>query len=226
MVTMNIEDSRLTRTIAYARANGVKVAAELAFNFVLPFAIYSAANGRFGAAPALMAASAPPILWTVAIFIRRRKVDAISMLVLSGIALSLIAFAGGGGVKFLQLRENLVGGLVGLIFLGSAAIGRPLIGQLARAGSRRRGAEAAAAVDAVAGHGAFRRATMIATLFWGVGLLTACAINCTLVFVVSIKQFMLISGPISYTALGLLSAWTYWYVPRAMRRAGVLPGGA
>ena len=75
---MSIEDSRLTKTVAYARAHGAKLAAELAFNFVLPFAIYSAANGRFGAAPALMAASAPPILWSVATFIRERKVDAIS----------------------------------------------------------------------------------------------------------------------------------------------------
>jgi len=220
VVMMSADESRLTRTFAYARAHGVKLAAELAFNFVLPFAIYSAASGRFGAAPALMAASAPPILWSVATFIRERKIDALSMLVLTGIALSLIAFTGGAGVKFLQLRENLVGGLVGLVFLASAAIGRPLIYQLAKAGSRRRGPEAAAAVEALGGHAGFRRATAVATLVWGFGLSAVCALNCTLVFVVSIKQFMLIGGLISYTALGLLTAWTYWYLPRAMRQAG------
>ena len=80
-------------------------------------------SGRLGAAPALIAASAPPILWSIAAFVRQRKVDAISILALCGIALSLMAFAGGGGVKFLQLRENLVTGLIGLIFLGSVAIG-------------------------------------------------------------------------------------------------------
>jgi len=223
---MSLEDSRLTRTVAYVRTHGAKLAAELAFNFVLPFAIYSAASERFGAAPALLAASAPPILWSVATFIRERKIDAISMLVLTGIALSLIAFAGGGGVKFLQLRENLVGGLVGLVFLGSAAIGRPLIYQLARAGSRRRGPEAAAAVEALGAHAGFRRATALATLVWGFGLTAVCAINCTLVFMVSIKQFMLIGGPVSYTALGLLTAWTYWYLPRAMRQAGAGRAGA
>ena len=106
MVMMSADESRLTRTFAYARAHGVKLAAELAFNFVLPFAIYSAASGRFGAAPALMAASAPPILWSVATFIRERKIDAISMLVLTGIALSLIAFTGGAGVKFLDTVDG------------------------------------------------------------------------------------------------------------------------
>jgi hypothetical protein len=222
VVSLYDNDSRLTRALAFARANGLKFGAELAFNFVLPFAIYSLLTARFGPAPAMMAAAAPPIAWTIVSFIRERKVDAISMLVLAGIALSLIAFAGGGGVKFLQLRENLVGGLVGTVFLASAAIGRPLIYHMARAGSRRRGGPAAAAVEAASGNAGFRRATLLATLVWGVGLAAMCAANCTLVFMVSIKQYLLMSGPISYTTMGLLTAWTYWYLPRAMRRAGAL----
>jgi len=133
--------SQLTRAVAYARANGVRTSRELAVNFVLPFLIFNSISPSLGAAPALMAASTPPILWSIAAFVQERRVDAISILVLSGIALSLLAFAGGGGVKFLQLRENLVTGLVGMIFLGSAAIGRPLIYQLSRSGVRRRAAD-------------------------------------------------------------------------------------
>jgi hypothetical protein len=225
-VMMSIEDSRLNRIAAFARANGLKWAAELGFNFVLPFAIYSAASGRIGAAPGLLAASIPPILWSLATFIRQRTVDAISMLVLAGIALSLIAFAGGGGVKFLQLRENLVGGVVAMVFLGSVAIGRPLIFQLAKAGSRRRGAQAAAMVEALQDDAGFRRAMTTATLAWGVGLAAACAINCTLVFLLTVKQFMLISGPISWATLGLLTLWTYRFVPRALREAYERRAGA
>ncbi len=116
-----------------------------------------------------MTASAPPILWAIVEFIRERKVDAISILVLGGIALSLLAFAGGGGVKVLQLRENLVAGLVGLVFLGSAAIGRPLIYQLARAGVRRRSADRGAAFEALRSDIRFRNAMTVATLVWGTG---------------------------------------------------------
>ena len=218
-MTMSLTEPRLTTALAYGRANGVKFALEVVVNFVLPFAIYSYASGRLGAASALMIAGAPPVLWSVLGFIRERKLDAISILVLSGIALSLLAFAGGGGVKALQLRENLVGGLVGLVFLGSVALGRPLIWQLTRAASRRGSAQRAAAVEALRDDSGFRRAMTAATLVWGCGLLAVCALNCTLVFLVSIKQFMLIGGPISYASLGLLTAWTYWYVPRAKRRA-------
>ncbi len=216
---MTSAQSRRTRILAYARANGAKAGLEVAVNFVLPFLIYSSARGALGDVRSLMAASLPPILWSVAEFIRARKVDAIAVLVVTGIALSLLAFAGGGGVKFLQLRENLVTGLVGLVFLGSAAIGRPLIYQLARAGTRRRAADKVPAFEALRDDVRFRGAMMAATLVWGLGLLAACALNCALVFLVSIKLFMLISGPISYGAMGLLTAWTIWYVPRAKREA-------
>ena len=95
-----------------------------------------------------MAASVPPVAWSVIGFLRERKLDALSILVLAGIALSLLAFAGDGGIKVLQLRENLVGGVIGLAFLGSAAIGRPLIDLLAQARMRRGAPEKAAALEA------------------------------------------------------------------------------
>ena len=212
-------DSRSTRAAAFARAHGAKLGLEVLVNFLLPFLIYSYAVGRIGAAPALMASSAPPILWSIVEFIRERKVDALSVLVLTGIALSLLAFAGGGGVKVLQLRENLVAGLVGLIFLGSAAIGKPLIYQLARAATRRGSADRAGAFDALCDDMAFQRTLAVATLVWGFGLVSLCALSCALVFAVSIKQYLLMSSPISYAAIGLLTLWTYWYVPRAARLA-------
>src|SRR4051794_29697578 len=110
------------------------IAIELLVNFLLPYVVYVKAEAGIGQVHALLAASLPPIVWSVIEFARKRRVDAVSILVLAGIVLSLLAFLGGGSVRFLQLRENLVTGLIGLAFLGSAAIGRPLIYQLARAG--------------------------------------------------------------------------------------------
>lgn len=145
-VVVSTDQSRLSMVVAFARVHGTKLGLEVLINFLLPFAIYSYASGRQGDVRALMAASAPPILWSIGEFIRERRVDALSILVLGGIVLSLLAFAGGGGVKVLPLRENLVAGLVGLVFLGSAAIGRPLIFLLARGATRRRSAEKAIAL--------------------------------------------------------------------------------
>ncbi|MGZ6018155.1 MAG: VC0807 family protein [Phenylobacterium sp.] len=201
--------------LAWMRANGGKAAAEVVANFILPFVIYSYFKPGLGDVRALMAASAPPILWSVWEFIRLRKVDALSVLVLAGIVLSLLAFAGGGGVKALQLRENLVAGLVGLIFLGSAAMGKPLIYQLARAATRRQSADKAAFIEALGEDARFRRTMRTATLVWGFGLVATCAGCCALVYAISIKLYLLINGPISYGAMGLLTLWTYWYVRRS-----------
>jgi hypothetical protein len=212
---MNAMQSKRERALAWVRANAGKAVAEALANFIVPFAIYSYFRGELGDVRALMAASAPPTLWSVWEFIRARKVDALSVLVLAGIVLSLLAFAGGGGVKVLQLRENLVAGLIGLAFLGSAAIGKPLIYQLARAVTRRQSAQKAAMIEALGEDAAFRRMMMTATLVWGFGLVAICAGCCVLVFAISIKLYLLINGPISYGAMGLLTLWTYWYVRRS-----------
>ena len=125
----------------------------------------------------------------------------------------------GGGIRLLQLRETLVAGLVGLVFLVSAAIGRPLIRVLARAGARRHSQAGAQAIEAIGEDPLFRRAMSLATLAWGFGLLGACAVNVVLVFALPIRLVLLVVPPVSYAALGLLTAWTFWFVPRALRAA-------
>jgi hypothetical protein len=217
-MAMSTPETRWTKAVGYARTHGLKLGLEVAINFVLPFLIYDLGRGSLGDVKALMASSAPPIAWSIIEFARERKVDALSILVVGGIVLSLVGFAGGGGVKFLQLRENLVNGVIGLVFLGSAAIGKPLIYELARASMRRTSPDGAAEFEALRDNVHFRRTMTVLTLVWGVGLVALCAAHCVLVFAVSIKQYLLISPPTSYATAGLLIAWSFWYVSRARRR--------
>lgn len=165
-----------------------------------------------------MASSVPPILWSIAEFVRRRRVDAVSMLVLAGIVLSLLAFIGGGSVKFLQLRENFVTVLIALVFLGSALIKRPLIYELAKAGKRRNSQSELASFEALRDNKHFRRTMTIMTLVWGFGLVAAAGASCVLLFFVSIAQYLLISPILNYGAMGALALWTYWYGKEARRK--------
>jgi hypothetical protein len=217
-------ETKTSRFAAFARANGRRTLAEIGVNFVAPLLIYNLTKSELGDVRALMTASGPPILWSVIEFIRQRKVDAIAILVLAGIALSLLAFAGGGGVKFLQLRENLVTGLIGLIFLGSVLIGRPLMFVLAKAGAQRLKPQHAASVAALHDDAPFQRAMALVTLAWAAGLLAASALNCWLVFELSIQQFMVVSGPISYATIGGLTVFTSIYVSKAKRAADARRG--
>jgi len=203
---------------SYIRKHGAGFAVEALVNFVLPFLIYDLSRRRLGDVHALLASSGPPICWSIVEFVRRRRIDALSILVLAGIALSLLAFIGGGGAKFLQLRENLVGGVIALVFLGSAAIGRPLIYQLARATISRRSPDELGEFEALRDNAFFKRTMLIMTLVWGFGLLAQTALACTLVFTLSIRNYMLASPICGYGAMGALSLWTFWYARRQRKR--------
>jgi hypothetical protein len=199
------------------RRKAPAVALEVAVNIVAPIVIYDLMQARVGPTDALLAAGAPPLAWSLVEFIRRRRLDAVSLLVLSGIVLSLLAFAGGGGVKALQLREKLVTGLIGLIFLGSIAIGRPLIYDLARATIARSSAAKARRFAALGDDPAFRRAMLVMTLAWGFGLAGDCALSIALTYVLTVPQYMIVGPVVGYGALAAFTAWTFWY---ARRRIG------
>ena len=204
----------MTETIRKAglfiRKNGVGIGVEILVNFAAPFLIFDLAKRDFGNVRALIASSAPPIAWSLFEFARKRRIDALSMLVLAGIALSLLAFIGGGGARFLQLREKLVTAAIGLVFLGSAAIGRPLIYQLARADMRRRSPSEAAAFEARKDDLRFRRVMTIMTLVWGIGLVGEAAASAALVFQMSIRTYLLVSPVLGYGTMGTLGLWTFW----------------
>ena len=90
-----------------ARANvpqRAKLILEIIINFLLPWLCYRYGEPRWGEAGALMFSALPPILWSMAELLRFRRVDALSLLVLLGIALSLLAMLLGGDARLLLLR--------------------------------------------------------------------------------------------------------------------------
>jgi hypothetical protein len=211
--------SRAAQILTFIRNNGLTILREGGINVVLPYIIYSYAQPHYGDVKGLIASSAPPIVWSIIEFARHRRVDVLSIFVLLGIVLSLLAFVGGGGVKFLQLREKLVTVIFAVIFLGSAAIGRPLIYELARAGMKRNNDTAELErFEKVRNETGFRRSMMAMTLVWGFGLLSDALISIALVYTLSIKEYLVVSPVVGYTTMGSLALWTYWYARRRRAR--------
>ncbi|QDZ09100.1 hypothetical protein FPZ24_07685 [Sphingomonas panacisoli] len=208
----------MAKALAFLRSQGKTILIEALVNFILPYAIYSYAEAPFGEVRALIASSVPPILWSLVEFARHRRVDAVSILVLAGIVLSLLAMVGGGGVKFLQLREKLVTGVIGLVFLGSALIGRPLIYELARASMLRRSKDEADQFAALQVHAGFRRTMMVMTLVWGLGLIIDVAIGVVLVMTISVREYLIVNPILGYGTMGALGLWSFWYGRRQKRR--------
>jgi hypothetical protein len=208
----------ISRIVNYLRVNGGRLFLELAINFVLPFLIYNYAEAPLGEVKALLLSSVPPILWSVVEFFRHRRLDALSVLVVAGIALSLLAMLGGGGPKFLLLREKLVTGAIGLAFVGSVVIGKPLIFELARATMRRRSEDEAQEFEALQVYAGFRRTMKVMTLVWGFGLLADVTVAVVLVFELSVREYLIVNPILGYGTSGGLGLWSFFYGRRAKRR--------
>ena len=189
----------------------LRFARDAVINIAIPFAIYTFLQPRFGDVDALIAASAPPILWSLAEFIRAKTVDALSLIVLLGIGLSLAAYFGGGSVRFLQLREKLVTILIALGFLGSALIGRPIMYEVIRAFLARNQDPELARLEMIKNQDAFRRSMTIMTLVWGFGLLGDGLLSIALVFVLPIRIYLVVNPILGYATIGLLTVWNVLY---------------
>jgi len=197
------------------------VAIELLVNFLLPWLIYRYTQQHYGETRALILSSIPPLLWSGVELLRFKRVDAVSLMVLVGILLSLGAMALGGDARMLLMRESLASGAVGLAFLLSLLGPRPLLFYLARATEARKaaGADAARRFDDLWQRDpAFAKSMTLMSLVWGLGLLGETGLRAWFAWTWPVERFLLVSPFISYGIYGALAVWTYWYVKRMRAR--------
>ena len=195
----------------WLRRNWLRVGLDLAANFAAPVLIFGWAQPQWGEARALLASSVAPVLWGIGTFARERKVDALSVIALAGISLSLLTFVGGGSAQLIALKEKMVTLLFAFAFLGSAMIGKPLIYPLARATMARQSKEAAENFDRRRDEAPVRYTVTVMTWVWGLGLLADALLSILLVYSLPMRLY-LIAGPLlSYATFGGLAAWTFLY---------------
>jgi intracellular septation protein A len=183
-----------------------------------PFLVYQLAEGHMSETGALLLSSAPAILWSIGQLIWSRKLDALSLLVIAGIALSLVATLLGGSPRLLLVRESLVTGIFGLIFLGSLLFPRPLLFHLVKTTVSKQGMSEAdfAARWSIPG---FRFTFYLMTVVWGIGLLIEAISKIVLAFTIPTGPFLAISPIISYGIYFGLLGWSIWY-GNQRRKAG------
>lgn len=181
--------------------------------------MYEILDPHYGDVVSLIASALPPLLWSGYELIKTRRLDAVSVLVVAAIVFTVGATAMGGSARLIQIRDALVTGLVGVMFLCSLAMKRPMIFYLARAMMARDTEAGAAEFEAAwlqpGVPGAFR----LLTLVWGLGLIVQTAIMCWLAWIWPIGRYLLLSPPIGYGIFGLLMVWSLWYRAKRMAAA-------
>ncbi len=200
----------------------LRAAPEILANFVAPYGVYEALAGRFGDTDALIASAVPPLLWSFYELAKTRRLDAVSVVVVSAILLTVGATFMGGSARLIQMRDAMVTGAVGLLFLATLAMKRPMIFYLARATVARTTADEAEAYEQVWAQPGVPQVFRMLTLIWGLGLLLQTSCMCWLAWIWPIGRFLLLSPFISFGIFGLLMAWSLGYIARRPAARAIL----
>jgi hypothetical protein len=150
-------------------------------------------------------------LWMVAGY---KRLDVVSLLVMGGILLSLLAMAFGGSPRLLLLRESLITGFIGLVLLISLLFRRPLMYYLAQSTTARHSPEEATGFDTLWEKPGFVRCMYTLSWVWGAALICETILRGTLAWTIPIEQFLIISPIVGYGIYFLLIGWTFWFVRR------------
>lgn len=188
--------------------------ADMTVSLAGPWLVYSWTEPSLGRVHALMASAIPPIIWSLIQLVRNRRLDVLSMIVLGGIALSLLAFLGGGGYRMLQLREHLLPAVTAFVFIGSVAIKRPLFVAIVRSVARRSSQLKAEKLERELANERVVRLLSRLTLAIGFILLLEVVIAVILVFALPVKEFLVVSPIINYTIAGLFLAGLWYLKPK------------
>lgn len=158
-----------------------------------------------------MASILPPLLWSLYELAKTRKVDALSVIVIASITFTVVATALGGSARMIQIRDALVTGVIGILFLLSLFMQRPLIFYLARAVLARNPDPEMPDIESLWALPIAPYVFRVLTVVWGVGLVAQTALLCGLAWVWPIGRYLLVSPFISYGLVAGLTFWSFWY---------------
>lgn len=96
-------------------------------NGAIPVVVYNILTSYYSNFVSLLIATMIPLGDNLYHIVKYRKADAFGLFMLTGFVLSLLAFVLGGNEKLILLRESMVTGLLGLIFIASLFFSKPLI---------------------------------------------------------------------------------------------------
>lgn len=154
-------------------------------------------------------------------FIRHRRLSMFSVFILSVQALAaLITFIGSTDPKVLILKDSALTGGIGLIFLASTLVAKPVTYYFGQKFGTDGSPEAAAEWERMwREYPGFRKTQRVVGVAWGIGFLVEALIRVVAVYTLPFDTAFNLGALLPLVVLGLLMTWTFWYSMRA-RRAG------
>ena len=183
----------------------------LVINGAIPVVVYNLLTNNYSSFVSLLVATLIPLADNLYHVVKYKKADAFGLFMLTGFILSLLAFVLGGNERLILLRESMVTGLLGLIFIASLFFSKPLIYHFAIKFSASDASEQKGKFQKNWEIPYFRTVLRIMTAIWGIALLGEAIVKIFLVYELSISTFLAVSQLIFYSVIGAAILFTVVY---------------
>jgi hypothetical protein len=197
----------------------------LIVNVALPWLAYRLAFPHWGQAGALAASALPLIIWMTVDLLRYRHFDALSALVLAGVLPSLATRLIFNDARMQLIEDPMVSGFIGIVFLASLTLRKPMVFYMARSTMAREDHRSAELFER---HWR-ERPTLAAyirlmTLVWGVGMIGENIVRSAIVLQwPNDSRSAIASTVLRYAVYAVLTAWTFLIRRRIKRDAQRYP---
>lgn len=198
------------------------IVVSLVINGLIPVVVYNLLLSHYSSFISLLVATLIPLGDNLFHIMKYKKADAFGLFMLTGFVLSLLAFVLGGNERLILLRESMVTGLLGLIFIGSLFFAKPLIYHFAIRFSASEETEKKGQFQKNWEIPYFRLVLRIMTAIWGIALLGEAIVKVILVYELSISAFLALSQVIFYGVIGTAILFTVVYRRIAKNRLDLL----
>lgn len=189
-----------------------------AFDIAGPLAAYALLRAEgLSAVISLVLSGVFPAVGVAIKFIRDRRVDAIGVLVLAGIAVGTLLGLLSGNARLVLVEGSVPTAVFGVLCLGSLWSGRPLMYRFAiefMGADSPRGRE----FEALWQYPQFRHVFRVMTIVWGIAYLAEAAARVVIVELTSTGTALVISKVMPYAVAGALVAWMLGYGNWSKRR--------
>ncbi|HEY1932373.1 MAG TPA: VC0807 family protein [Acetobacteraceae bacterium] len=192
-----------------------KFVRDILINAVCPYATYLVLTHQgFSTVYALTPGAVFPAGATIFDFVRERRVQALGLIVLAAVGASVLGALYFQSPFLVLAKGSLIDAVLGLLFLLSLLLPRPLVYYLVTMGQDAEGRADMTALwneDAV-----YRRVLIRLTIFWGVGLLAEAALRVWLILLLPVAVFLAVGDVLGMVFVAAMIAGSWWYGRRAM----------
>ena len=184
-------------------------------NAILPLITYKILINHIPSSiTALIISTTIPIIDNIYHIIKEKKIDIFASLIILGFIVGIISMLFSGSQKLLLIRQSYITAVIGILFLISMFFPKPMIYYLAKKFINSQDKYAKnnkSTIDEKLKNPHFRFSMKFLTFIWGICLVLEAVCNISLVFILYVSKYMLISPLVSYGFIGCAAFISFFY---------------